>query len=177
MNAVVALVLSQVATTAPALPADRAAPWPLVTGWQDGGERRAVHLEPSLVAERDGTAARAEELLRRGATVHRVQGRMRLWRVAAAPEVLAADAALLPVYRDERGGRLRVPLGAVLVVPQPGTTAAALRATLGEGVVLAAQVVRLEGPARDVFARCQRLASTPGVAWAQPDWWVAARPK
>ncbi|MCA3012747.1 MAG: hypothetical protein INH41_10165 [Myxococcaceae bacterium] len=177
MNAVVALVLSQVALSAPALPAARPAPWPSVAAWQDGSEPRAVHLEPSLVAERDGTAARAEALRRRGAAVHRVQGRMRLWRVAAAPAELAADAALLPVYRDERGGRLRVPLGAVLVVPRPGTTAEALRATLGAGAVLEAQVVRLEVPARDVFARCQQLASMPGVAWAQPDWWVAARPK
>jgi hypothetical protein len=177
MTPVLVLVLSQVVTPAAGPGVVHHGAWPVSAEWQDGATRRTVHLDESLVADRDGSDAQATALREKGAMVSKRKGRMRLWRVENASVLLAADAALLPVYRDEGGAKVRVPIGGVLVVPKRGTTAKALREALGEGTVLEAQVVRVEVPPPEVLARCRSLSGTPGVAWAQPDWWVAATPK
>jgi hypothetical protein len=177
MTSVLALVLSQVVLPTPGPTVEHHGAWPVSAEWQDGATRRTVHLDESLVADRDGSDAQATALREKGAMVSRRKGRMRLWRVENASVLLAADAALLPVYRDENGAKVRVPIGGVLVVPKKGTAAKALREALGEGAVLATQVVRVEVAPPEVFPRCRSLASTDGVAWAQPDWWVSATPK
>ncbi len=177
MTSVLALVLTQLVTPAPGAPIEYHGAWPVTATWQDGPTARTVHLDESLVADRDGSDAQATALREKGAMVSRRKGRMRLWRVENASVLLAADAALLPVYRDESGAKVRVPIGGVLVVPKKGTTAKALRAALGQGTVLETRVVRVEVPPPEVFPRCVSLAATAGVAWVQPDWWVSATPK
>lgn len=178
MTLLLTLVLSQVVTPAAEVPVQRHGAWPVTTTWQDGATARTVHLDESLVADRDGSDAQATALREKGAMVSRRKGRMRLWRVENASVLLANDDALLPVYRDENGAKVRVPIGGVLVVPKKGTTAKALRAALGEGTVLdTTQVVRVDVPPPEVFPRCKTLASTAGVWWTQPDWWVSATPK
>lgn len=178
MSALVALLLSQVvAPEVKPAPVEPAAPWPVVTSWSDGGKERSVHLEESLVAERDGDEQTATALRAQGAMVSHKKGRVRLWRVERASAVLASEPKLLPVYRDEDGPKLRVPIGGVLVVPARGVDPAKLRDALGRGTVVAFGVVRVSCAPAEVFSLAKTLAATPGVGWVQPDWWLAATPK
>ena len=52
-----------------------------------------------------------------------------------------------------------------------------LREKLGRGTVVAHGVVRVPCAPNEVFTLVRSLASTAGVAWVQPDWWLAATPK
>jgi hypothetical protein len=177
MSALIALVLAQVVS--PGQPAAAPAPtaWPQSATWRDGSKDRTVHLDQSLVAERDGTERSASELRANGAMVSRSQGRMRLWRVAHAPSMLAANATLLPVYRDQGSNKLRVPIGDVLVVPTKGVAAEKVRQAIGAGSIDANGVIRVPCPARDVFSTMESLTHLSGVWWVQPDWWLGAGAK
>ncbi|MBL8922637.1 MAG: hypothetical protein JNJ54_27555 [Myxococcaceae bacterium] len=178
MSALIALLLSQVvAPDAKASPVEPAQAWPTVTTWSDGGKDRSVHLDESLVAERDGDEHTATALRAAGAMVSHKKGRVRLWRVERASVVLESEPRLLPVYRDEGSTKLRVPIGGVLVVPKSGVDSQKLRDTLGRGVVVAHGVVRVPCAPAEVFSLSKALASTAGVAWVQPDWWLGATPK
>lgn len=177
MSALIALLLSQVvAPEVKAAPVEPA-PWPALTTWSDGGKERSVHLDESLVAERDGDEHTATALRAAGAMVSHKKGRVRLWRVERASVVLASEPRLLPVYRDEGAPKLRVPIGGVLVVPAKGVEPEKLREKLGRGTVVAHGVVRVPCAPNEVFTLVRSLASTAGVAWVQPDWWLAATPK
>lgn len=178
MSVLLALVLSQVVTPEQAPAAvEPPAPWPAITTWSDGGKERTVHLEESLVAERDGDEHTAATLRAQGAMVSHKKGRVRLWRVERASAVLAAEPALLPVYRDEGSTKLRVPVGGVLVVPATGVPSMKVRDAIGKGVVVEYGVVKVPCAPREVFSLAKSLAATAGVAWVQPDWWLAATPK
>lgn len=173
MTLLLALVLTQ-ATPAPQ-PAvvEPVSPWPVTATWKDGAKERTVHLDESLVAERDGTEASASELRSHGAMVSRSKGRMKLWRVERATVRLAADPKLLPVYRDEGSLKLRVPIGDVLVVPTKGVSAETVKAAIGEGTIDANGVIRVRCAPSDVFARTAALGQLAGVWWVQPDWWLS----
>ena len=172
MTVLLALVLAQVAPVTPPAMVEPASPWPFTATWKDGAKERTVHLDESLVAERDGTEASASELRSHGAMVSRSKGRMKLWRVERASALLATSTNPLPVYRDEGSQKLRVPIGDVLVVPTKGVPPEKVKAAIGEGAIDQNGVIRVSCPARDVFSKTAALAQVAGVWWVQPDWWL-----
>ena len=177
ISALLAVVVSQVvAPGAAPKPVEFAGAWPTVVPWKDGAVERTVHLDESLVAERDGDEHTGAALRSAGAMVSLSKGRMRLWRVERASVVLQADPKLLPVYRDEGSTKMRVPIGGVLVVPTKGVAAAKLSAEVG-GSVVANGVVRVQCAPTKVFELARSLSTFAGVSWVQPDWWLGAQPK
>lgn len=177
ISALVAVVVSQVVTpVAPATSVEFAGAWPTVVQWKDGAVERSVHLDESLVAERDGDEHTGAALRSAGAMVSLKKGRMRLWRVERASVVLQSEPKLLPVYRDEGSTKMRVPIGGVLVVPGKGVAPSKLSADV-KGTVVANGVVRVPCAPTKVFELARSLSSVAGVSWAQPDWWLGAQPK
>lgn len=174
MSALLAMVLAQAVTPAPTVVEPVALPWPATAVWRDGSKDRTVHLDESLVAERDGTEASASALRAHGAMVSRTQGRMRLWRVERASSMLASDAKLLPVYRDAGSTKLRVPIGDVLVVPTKGVAPRKVLEAIGAGALVANGVIRVPCAPNEVFTKMESLAHLSGVWWVQPDWWLGA---
>lgn len=172
MSVLLALVLAQTAPVTPPATVEAASPWPFTATWKDGAKERTVHLDESLVAERDGTEASASELRSHGAMVSKSKGRMKLWRVERSSTLLVTNPNLLPVYRDEGSQKLRVPIGDVLVVPTKGVSAETVKAAIGEGAIDQNGVIRVRCAPREVFAKTAALSQTAGVWWVQPDWWL-----
>lgn len=175
-SVLLSLMLSQVVAPQPVTPVVEPGAWPPVTTWSDGGKERTVHLDESLVAERDGDEQTGAALRAQGAMVAMTRGRMRLWRVERASVVLTTEPKLLPVYRDEGSTKMRVPIGGVLVVPAKGVAPSKLSADVN-GTVVANGVVRVPCAPTKVFELARSLSSVTGVSWAQPDWWLGAQPK
>jgi hypothetical protein len=173
------LLAALLAQAVPVEPSAQPAPggWPAVVTWSDGGKERVVHLDESLVAERDGDEHTGAALRESGAMVSFKRGRMRVWRVERASSVLTTEPRLLPVYRDEAGGKLRVPVGGVLVVPKTGVASEKVRDAMARGTVVQHGVVKVDCAPAEVFALSKTLSATEGVWWVQPDWWLAAMPK
>lgn len=177
ISALLAVVVSQVvAPGAAPRPVEFAGAWPTVVQWKDGAIERTVHLDESLVAERDGDEHTGAALRSAGAMVSLSKGRMRLWRVERASVVLHSEPKLLPVYRDEGSTKMRVPIGGVLVVPAKGVAPAKVSAEVG-GAVVANGVVRVPCEPTKVFELARSLSGVTGVAWVQPDWWLGAQAK
>lgn len=176
LSATLCLVLSQVVAPQATPQPELKSSWPVMATWLDGQAERTVHLDESLVAERDGDEHTGASLRSQGAMISLTRGRMRIWRVERATAVLTSDSKLLPVYRDEGGPRLRVPIGGVLVVPAKGVSPAKVREAVG-GEVVKNGVVRVPCAPAQVFELARTLSATPGVWWVQPDWWLAAQKK
>lgn len=174
MTVLLSLLLAQVVTPTPSTAEVVAARWPVQATWRDGAAERTVHLDESLVAERGPQEATASTLRAQGAMVSLTRGRMRLWRVERAAQALESDPRLLPVYRDEGGPKLRVPLGAVLVVPARGLTPQQLKAQLPRTGTVENGIVRVVCEPSEALALAKSLSALPGVGWAQPDWWLGA---
>lgn len=175
-SVLLSLMLSQVVAPQPVVAVVEPGGWPAVTTWSDGGKERTVHLDESLVAERDGDEHTGAALRAQGAMVAMTRGRMRLWRVERASVVLTTEPKLLPVYRDD-GPKLRVPIGGVLVVPKAGVAPEKVRDAMGKGTVVQHGVVKVPCAPLEVFSLAKSLSETAGVWWVQPDWWLGATPK
>jgi hypothetical protein len=176
ISALVSLVLSQALT--PSVlpkPVEFAGAWPIVVPWKDGGGERLVHLDESLVAERDGDEHTGAALRSAGAMVSLKKGRMRLWRVERASVVLEVEPRLLPVYRDENSMTMRVPIGGVFVTPVKGVAPAKVRAEVGGTVEKG--MVRVPCVPSKVFELVRTLSSVPGVLRVQPHWWLSTQRK
>lgn len=173
MSTLLAMVLAQVVVPSTA----QSLAWADQVQWRDGAAMRSARLETTVVAAPVGDEALATRLRGQGATVLRSNGRLTLWQVSRADVVLMKEPSALPVYRDEKRAKRRVPTDAVLVIPKQTDSIDALRVRIGRGAEVVDGLVRVPCEPRDAVALAKSLSSVEGVDWAQPNWWLDARGK